>query len=55
MYREPIVMGRKLGPKSTGWTRRKKGILPEKNEETRIQKDEERLRNLQDNFKHSNI
>ena len=28
---------------------------PEKNEETRIQKNEERLRNLQDNFKHSNI
>ena len=27
----------------------------EKNEETRIQKNEERLRNLQDNFKHSNI
>ena len=25
------------------------------NEETRIQKNEERLRNLQDNFKHSNI
>ena len=30
-------------------------IWPEKNEETRIQKNEERLRNLQDNFKHSNI
>ena len=28
---------------------------PEKNEETRIQKNEERLRNFQDNFKHSNI
>ena len=26
-----------------------------KNEETRIQKNEERLRNLQDNIKHSNI
>ena len=25
-------------------------IQPEQNEETRIQKDEERLRNLQDNF-----
>ena len=24
MYREPIVMGRKLGLKSTVWTRRKK-------------------------------
>ena len=30
-------------------------IQPEKNEETRIQKYEERLRNLQDNFKCSNI
>ena len=28
---------------------------PELNEETRIQKNEERLRNLWDNFKHSNI
>ena len=30
-------------------------IQPEKNEETRIQKNEVRLRNLQDIFKHSNI
>ena len=30
-------------------------IQPEQNEETRIQKIEERLRNLQDNIKHSNI
>ena len=30
-------------------------IQPEQNEETRIQKNEERLRNLQDNLKHSNI
>ena len=30
-------------------------IQPEQNEETRIQKNEERLRNLQDNFKWSNI
>ena len=28
---------------------------PEQNEETRIQKNEERLRNLWDNFKHSNF
>ena len=36
MYREPIVMGRKLGLKSTVWTRRKKeNIQPEKNEEFR--------------------
>ena len=30
-------------------------IQPEKNKETRIRKNEERLRNLQDIFKHSNI
>ena len=30
-------------------------IQPEQNEETRIQKYEERFRNLQDNFKHSTI
>ena len=30
-------------------------IQPELNEETRIQKNEERLRNFWDNFKHSNI
>ena len=30
-------------------------IQPEENEETRIQKNEERLRNLWDNFKRSNI
>ena len=29
-------------------------IQPEQNEETRIQKNEKRLRNLQDNFKHPN-
>ena len=32
-----------------------RNIQPEKNEETRIQKNEERLRNLQDNLKCSNI
>ena len=32
-----------------------RNIHPEKNEETRIQKNEERLRNLQDILKHSNI
>ena len=30
-------------------------IQPEQNEKTRIQKNEERRRNLQDNFKHSKI
>ena len=32
-----------------------RNIQPEQNEETRIQKNEKRLRNLQDIFKHSNI
>ena len=32
-----------------------RNIRPEQNEETRIQKNEKRLRNLQDIFKHSNI
>ena len=30
-------------------------LWPEQNEETRIQKNEERFRNVQDNFKYSNI
>ena len=30
-------------------------LQPEQNEETRIQKNKKRLRNLQDNFKSSNI
>ena len=32
-----------------------RNIQPEQNEETTIQKNKERLRNLWDNFKHSNI
>ena len=32
-----------------------RNIQPEKNEETRIQQNEERLKNLQDILKHSNI
>ena len=32
-----------------------RNIQREQNEETRIQKTKERLRNLQDNFKHSNF
>ena len=49
-------MGRKLGLKSMIWNRRKKtNIQLEQNEESRIQKNEERLRNLWDNFKFSNI
>ena len=34
---------------------KEKNIQPEHNEETRIQRKEETLKNLQDNFKHSNI
>ena len=47
MYREPTVTERKLGLKSTVWTRRKKQEFKKKSEE--------RLRKLWDNFKHSNI
>ena len=47
--------GRKLGLKSTIWSRRKINIQPEQNEKTRIQKHEERLKNLWDNFKCSNF
>ena len=56
MHGEPTVKGRKPGLTSTIWSGRKKiNILPEQNEETRTQKSEERLRNLQDIFKCSNI
>ena len=54
MYREPIAMGKKLELNSVD-QKEERNIQPEKNEETRIQKNEERLRNLQDIFKHSNI
>ena len=54
MYREPIVMGRKPGLNSVD-QKEERNIQPEKNEETRIQKNEDRLRNLQDIFKLSNI
>ena len=56
MYREPTVTGRKLGLKSTVVDQKEeRNIQPEKHEETRIQKNEERLTNLQDIFKRSNI
>ena len=35
--------------------KKERNIQPEKNEEIRIQKNEERLRNLWDNFKCSNL
>ena len=50
------VQGTKSDGKETGTQingvdqKEERNIQPEKNEETRIQKNEERLRNLQDNF-----
>ena len=56
MYREPIVMGRKLELKSTVWTRRKKETSNQKRmKKQESKKHEERLRNLQDIFKRPNI
>ena len=56
MYREPIVMGKKLGLKSRVWTRRKKETSNQKRmKKEEFKKNEERLRNLQDILKHSNI
>ena len=56
MYKEPIVMGRKLGPQINRVDQKEeRNIQPEKNEETRIRKNEERLRNLQDILKRSNV
>ena len=48
--------GKETGTQINGLDQKEeRNIQPEKNEETRIQKNEERLRNLQDIFKHSNI
>ena len=56
MYREPIVRRRKLGLKSTVWTRRKKETSNQKRmKKQEFKKNERRLRNLQDILKHSNI
>ena len=47
--------GKETGTQINGVDQKEeRSIQPEKNEETRIQKSEERLRNLQDNFKCSN-
>ena len=51
MYREPIAMGRKLTQINGVDQKEERNIQSEKNEETRLQKNEERLRNLQDIFK----
>ena len=48
--------GKETGNQINGLEQKEEiNIQPEQNEETRIQKNEERLRNLQDNFKCSNI
>ena len=48
--------GKQTGTQINGVEQKEEGnIQPEKNEEIRIQKNEERLRNLWDIFKHSNI
>ena len=48
--------GKETGTQINGVDQKEeRNIQPEKNEETRIQKNEKRLRNVQDNFKHSNI
>ena len=55
------VQGTNSGGKETGtqingvYQKEERNIQPKKNEETRIQKSEERLGNLQDILKHSNI
>ena len=57
MHRETTVMERKLGLKSTVWTRRKKKHSTRtewRNKSLKKKKIEERLRNLWDIFKHSN-
>ena len=48
--------GKETGTQINGVNQKEeRNIQPEQNEEIRIQKNEERLRNLQDNFKRSNI
>ena len=48
--------GKEIGTQINGLEQKEeRNIQPEQDEETRIQKNEERLRNFWDNFKHSNI
>ena len=48
--------GKETGTQINGLEQKEeRNTQPEQNEEIRIQKNEERLRNLQDIFKHSNI
>ena len=55
MYREPTVKGRNWDSNQWFGAKGRINIQPEHNEEIRIKKNEERLRNLRNNFKHSNI
>ena len=57
MYREPISDGKETVTQINGVDQKEeRNIQPEKNEETKIQKNEEKLRNLQvDILKRSNI
>ena len=47
--------GKEMGNQINDLEKEKINIQPEQNEETRIQKNEKRPRNLKDNFKCSNI
>ena len=48
--------GKETGSQINGLEQKEEiNIQPKQNEETRIQENEEKLRNLWDNFKHSNI
>ena len=55
MHREPRVKGRKRTQINDLEQKEEINIQLEQNEETIIQKNEKRLRNLWDNFKHSDI
>ena len=56
MCREPTLTGKETGTQINGLDQKEEiNIQPEQNEGTRIQKNEERLRNLQDILKRSNI
>ena len=51
-----ISEGKETGTQISGLEQKEEiNIQPEQNEETRIQKNEERLKNLWNNFKFSNI
>ena len=56
MDREPISDGKETGTQISGADQKEeRNIQPEKNEETRIRKNQERLWNLQDILIRSNI